>query len=263
MRIYVKTVSCKIISIQIKPNDKIENLKALITKEVGTPLCQQKLIFKGQQLIDGNTLQKYSIVEDSCVDMVMRMKGGGCSLDTPSSVVGLLKYDVGKVSKPIIPGKLSSRFIRNTNSSRVYEQIGETCYAYAACSAYINTIMRIYGSKEPPSFGECFEIACYNGYRGGDPCVAIECLENHFHYGICCENTKTSTILNAMKISLIISFSTSKKGWYKVAEGNLIEKQEGEMDEWHAAVVEGYDFDKKCLICKNSGVQKQQNLVLI
>ena len=61
------------------------------------------------------------------------------------------------------PGKLTSRYIRNTNSSRVYEQIGGTCYAYAACSAYINTILRICISKEPPSFAECFRIACYNG----------------------------------------------------------------------------------------------------
>lgn len=38
----------------------------------------------------------------------------------------------------------------------------------------------------------------------------------------------------------------------QIAEGELIEKQEGEKDGSHAAIVEGYDFDKKCLICKNS-----------
>lgn len=72
--------------------------------------------------------------------------------------------------------------------------------------------MRIYGSKEPPSFAECFEIACYNGDKGGVPYESLKRLEEHFHYGICFEKTDESTILDVMKLSVIISFSTSKKG---------------------------------------------------
>ena len=112
--------------------------------------------------------------------------------------------------------------------------------------------MRIYGSKEAPSFKECFPIACYNGNDGGSPAISIQKLEEHFHYGICCKKTKKATILDAIKISVIVSFSTSKKGWTQVAKGELFEKPEGEADGSHATVVEGYDFDRKCLICKNS-----------
>ena len=112
--------------------------------------------------------------------------------------------------------------------------------------------MRIYGSKEAPSFKECFHIACYNGVNGGVPAISIQKFEKHFHYGICCKQTNKATILDAIKISVIISFLTSEKGWIQVAKGELFEKPEGEADGRHATVVEGYDFDRKCLICKNS-----------
>lgn len=114
--------------------------------------------------------------------------------------------------------------------------------------------MRISGSKEPPSFSECYQVACYNGPHGGQPLTSIQRLEEHFHYGICCTKSKKATILDAIKISLIISFSTSQTGWTKVANGDLTEKPDGKMNGWHAAVVEGYDFH---------GVEIQQNHALI
>ena len=82
--------------------------------------------------------------------------------------------------------------------------------------------------------------------------IAVQRLEKHFKYGICCFRSDKATIFDAMKISLIVSFSTSESGWEKVGNGELIEKAEGSKDGSHAAVVEGYDFEKRCLICKNS-----------
>lgn len=35
-------------------------------------------------------------------------------------------------------------------------------------------------------------------------------------------------------------------------DGKLIEKPSGKMYGWHAAIVEGYDFNENCLFCKNS-----------
>ena len=46
---------------------------------------------------------------------------------------------------PVFLGKLESRFIRNTNESYVNGQYYENCYVFAAYSAYINKILRIFG----------------------------------------------------------------------------------------------------------------------
>lgn len=252
MRVFIRTLTGERIAIDVEPTDRIEDVKAKIEDKEKIPIKEQRLIYFGWQLEDIKTLEDYSITKDSTFSLFLRNRGGGCQLEKPSETIGLLKDDTEKVKAPIKPGKLTSKFIRNTNSSRVYEQIGGTCYAYAACSAYLNTIMRISGSKEPPSFSECYQVACYNGPHGGQPLTSIQRLEEHFHYGICCTKSKKATILDAIKISLIISFSTSQTGWTKVANGDLTEKPDGKMNGCHAAVVEGYDFDKKCLICKNS-----------
>lgn len=66
---------------------------------------------------------------------------------------------------PVFLGKLESRFIRNTNESYVNGQYYENCYVFAAYSAYINKILRIFGSMPPPSFAECY---LYENYNNGD-----------------------------------------------------------------------------------------------
>lgn len=169
MQIFVKYFSGKFITLEVEPWDRIEDVKAKICDKELIPPDILLLYFNNQKLKDGITLEYYSIKPDCTLCAIFNPKGGCCASKFPSPVVGFLKNDHEKVIKPLKPGKLTSRFIRNTNSSRVYEQIGGTCYAYAACSAYINTILRICGSKEPPSFAECFRIACYNGDKGGIP----------------------------------------------------------------------------------------------
>ena len=115
----------------------------------------------GRHILDDNdTLQTYSIQKDSYIYQVGLMKGGNCSADNPSELVDSNNEEI---YDPLESNKLNLNFIRNLNSTGVYEQKGGTCYGYAATSAYINTILRICISKEPPSFSGCFRIACYNG----------------------------------------------------------------------------------------------------
>mgnify|MGYP001099663385 CR=1 FL=1 len=157
---------------------------------------------------------------------------------------------------PLESGRLSNRYIRNTNATKVYDQLDTgTCYAHSAASAYINTILRIYGHKPPPTMEECFRIACYNGdKKGGDPEKSIRLLEEHFNYGILCESTYYNpTIRETMTISIILSFTTSKQGWRDVSNGSLLERADGiQTVDWHASLIEGYDFDHDCCVCKNS-----------
>ena len=68
------------------------------------------------------------------------------------------------------------------------------------------------------------------------------------------------SVRDAITLSCIASFSTSENGWINVAKGNLLEYPGGIKDNRHAALIDGYDFDLKCFICKNSwgGVTAEQ-----
>ena len=52
--------------------------------------------------------------------------------------------------------------------------------------------------------------------------------------------------------SSIVCFSTSEKGWNQVKNGEFLGFPSGLASGSHASLVEGYDLEKDCYICKNS-----------
>jgi len=70
MQIYVKTLTAKVVPLEVEPSATFEDLKQMMHDKEGYPLDNQKYIFAGQRLESKKTLEYYGIKDESTVYMV-------------------------------------------------------------------------------------------------------------------------------------------------------------------------------------------------
>ena len=73
--IYVKKITGSLVRLKARPGDTILSLKQKIRDTEGIPLAQQRLVYKGRELIGGSKLYESNIFDGAYVDLQLRLAG--------------------------------------------------------------------------------------------------------------------------------------------------------------------------------------------
>ena len=76
MRIYIMTPTGKKTTLDVSPRDRIEKVKERIFVKERIPPEEQRLIFCGNEIKNGHTLNDYNIRRESTIHLILRDRGG-------------------------------------------------------------------------------------------------------------------------------------------------------------------------------------------
>jgi len=76
MQILIKTITEKIIILNVEPNNTLNDIKKMIEYKENIPTSKQYFIFGGKKLADDKMLSDYLICNNSYIQVIGRIYGG-------------------------------------------------------------------------------------------------------------------------------------------------------------------------------------------
>ena len=76
LQIFVKDLDGTTLTFNVTSATTTEELKSLIFDKKNYPIIQQRIVYSGKELIDGQTLEDKNISNQSTLHMVIRLRGG-------------------------------------------------------------------------------------------------------------------------------------------------------------------------------------------
>ena len=74
-QIFIKTLTGKSLTLVVRKEDSIKELKEKIQVKQGIPANQQRIVYAEKQLQDDKTLSDYDISKDATLHLVLRLRG--------------------------------------------------------------------------------------------------------------------------------------------------------------------------------------------
>lgn len=87
------TITGRVISIQLRPNDTILQIKQEIYKQDQLPLDQQRLVYNGATIDDDKIIQECGITPNARLHLVLRLRGGMFHSSSSRSDYQTLSYE--------------------------------------------------------------------------------------------------------------------------------------------------------------------------
>lgn len=75
-QMFVKTLTGKTLTIYTESSTTVAEFKEAIERKEGIPVDQQRIIWAGKQLVDGDTMRSLEITRNSTLHLVLRLRGG-------------------------------------------------------------------------------------------------------------------------------------------------------------------------------------------